>query len=231
MSSMNEEKEDLLSNDSEECVNELGENMPVDGEVENSSSEDQPQSESISSDLDHDNIVSMLSEQKESLSNIRLLIEKLVGQIEDSDRKEKIIQNMHAELQSYSRGFGQELLSPILMHLISLHDITCKALVKYREDNPSTGDATATEMNLISIKKGIEGVLFDYNIEPIIPCVGDKFDPKVCKPIDIVITDEEQKDGTVAKVFNLGFRNTNNMIVLKYPVVEVYSYKKNIIND
>ena len=142
-----------------------------------------------------------------------------------AQEKEKLLQmnaEMHEELVRLRNGLVDEIKKPILMGLIQIYD-RLEDLARVNANLPET-ETTARKIvkTLNDIKLNCLDVLYEFDIEPVTPEIGEVFNPKVHKAIKTIVAEDAAKDKTISSVRQVGFINVSNARMLRVSSVEVY---------
>ena len=81
-----------------------------------------------------------------------------------------------------------------------------------------------SEFEMISF--ALLNLLCDYDIEQFDFKTGDAHDIKMQKIVEVIETDNSQKDGTVAECIVCGFRNIETARLFRQAEVKIYKLKK-----
>src|SRR5262245_15557133 len=89
--------------------------------------------------------------------------------------REKVVDRLHAELQEYKQDLLLNVLRPVFVDLIQLHD----DIGKITEAQPSDGDGDVRRLLdlMRGFQQGIEDILYRQGVEPYSQ-EGDAFDPR-----------------------------------------------------
>lgn len=142
-----------------------------------------------------------------------------------AQEKEKLLQmnaEMHEELVRLRNGLVDEIKKPVLMGLIQIYD-RLEDLARVNANLPET-ETTARKIvkTLNDIKLNCLDVLYEFDIEPVTPEIGEVFNPKVHKAIKTIAAEDAAKDKTISSVRQVGFINVSNSRMLRVSSVEVY---------
>lgn len=145
-----------------------------------------------------------------------------------AQEKEKLLQmnaEMHEELVGLRNGLADSIKKPLLMSLIQIYD-RLEDLVKVNS-NLAESEISATKIlkTVNDIKLNSLDLLYEFDVEPVEPKIGDVFNPKEHKAIKTIMTDEATKDRTISSVRQIGFVNVSNSRMLRIGSVEVYKKK------
>lgn len=142
-----------------------------------------------------------------------------------AQEKEKLLQmnaEMHEELVGLRNGLADSIKKPLLMSLIQIYD-RLEDLVKVNSNLPESEIfATKILKTVNDIKLNSLDLLYEFDVEPVEPKIGDVFNPKEHKAIKTIMTDEATKDRTISSVRQIGFVNVSNSRMLRVGSVEVY---------
>lgn len=145
-----------------------------------------------------------------------------------AQEKEKLLQmnaEMHEELVGLRNGLADSIKKPLLMGLIQIYD-RLEDLVKVNSNLPESEiSATKILKTVNDIKLNSLDLLYEFDVEPVEPKIGDVFNPKEHKAIKTIMTDEATKDRTISSVRQIGFVNVSNSRMLRVGSVEVYKKK------
>lgn len=156
-------------------------------------------------------------------------LEKITTVIKEADHKDKIIKDLHDELQKKNRDFYSELTRPVIKSIIRIHDFVGGTL---KSSSPKDGeDPESALRRLTHAVEGnclmIEDLLNDeFNIEMFSPEKGDQYLPKEHTAIITIDTDNPELAGTVKECRQTGFKESGTGRILKNAVVAVYKMKK-----
>lgn len=142
-----------------------------------------------------------------------------------AQEKEKLLQmnaEMHEELVGLRNGLADAIKKPLLMGLVQIYD-RLEDLVK-ANSNQSETEISATKIlkTVNDIKLNCLDLLYEFDVEPVEPKIGDVFNPKEHKAIKTIMTDDATKDRTISSVRQIGFVNVSNSRMLRVGSVEVY---------
>lgn len=163
------------------------------------------------------------------LTKIAAEIHQLSEQIEDLNYKDKIIKEMHEELQKYKSGLRKEFITPLLKSIIREYDRAAQQynfyLHKSQEElQNELFTQLLKEFNIVAL--GLLDLLENYNITPIQVNVGDNYDIKEHKIRKVMETEDAEKDGKIEKCIACGFRNMEDNILIRHAEVNIYKLKK-----
>jgi molecular chaperone GrpE len=134
--------------------------------------------------------------------------------------REKVVDRLHAELQEYKNDFLLNVLRPVFVDLIQLHDDIGK-IVQTQE--PANDDSARLLTLMSGFQQGIEDILYRQGVEPF-ALDDDAFDPRKQRAFSTVATDDPSLSKKVAARLRKGFRSGDK--VIRPEVVSVYSLKR-----
>lgn len=172
-----------------------------------------------------DNIEDVMLETNDNIQYVIELenkISELENKIKDNDNKYLYLlsdmQNMKRQYENKIARNTDETTDKVVNKFIEiLTDLNKAAIYNTENDNDITQQA------IDIILKKFYNVLSSFNIEEFDP-IGEVFDDKTMNGISIIPTDDDTKDGIVASVFNVGYKNTKTDKVIKYADVVIYKY-------
>ncbi|WP_406696644.1 nucleotide exchange factor GrpE [Singulisphaera sp. Ch08] len=134
--------------------------------------------------------------------------------------REKVVDRLHAELQEYKQGLLLNVLRPIFVDLIQLHDDIGKIAEAQDEDN---GEASRFLGLMRGFQQGIEDILYRQGVEPYAQ-EGESFDPRRQRAVATVVTEEAGLNKQIAARHRKGFQAGDR--VIRAELVSVYALKK-----
>jgi len=136
--------------------------------------------------------------------------------------KEKIIDNMHQELQAYKDDLIQHQIRPIIVDIIHVIDDVGKLVPKHLEKDPSELDPLKLLNQMDGIAEDLEEVLYRQGVEAF-SARDAAYDVRLQKILKTEITSEQSKDKTVSRQVHKGYKWEGK--VLRQEMVNVYVYK------
>jgi len=135
--------------------------------------------------------------------------------------KERIIDSLHKELQSYRDGLHLKILRPIFFDLMGMHDDVTN-LLKHNQPLDNESDTTTRlRKNLVSFQETIESVLEKHGViaynEP-----GEKFFPQRQRALRVELTNDPNKDQIICERIRKGFEYDSK--ILQPETVVLYKY-------
>lgn len=135
--------------------------------------------------------------------------------------KEKIIDQLHRELQEYKDDLVKSLLRPIIMDIIQTID-TNAAHVKNLKQEKSRLDPQELLKQMEEIPAEMEEILMRQGVEPF-NCEQPEFDRKRQKIVKTLNTHDQKKDKTIAQRLHNGYEWEGKVLCRER--VDVYLYK------
>ena len=168
-------------------------------------------------------------EPNKSEQNISDELQKMNASLQElkkaAQEKEKLLQmnsEMHEELVELRNGLADAIKKPLLMGFVQIYD-RLEDLVKANSNLSESEISTAKILKTLNdIKLNCLDLLYEFDVEPIEPKIGDAFNPKEHKAIKTIMTDDAVKDRTISSVRQIGFVNVSNSRMLRVGSVEVY---------
>ena len=133
--------------------------------------------------------------------------------------REKVVDRLHAELQEYKNDLLLNLLRPIFVDLIGLHDDVGKILATLPEADESTPRLSG---HLAAFRQGVEDILYRQGVEPF-ESAGDAFDPRRQRAFGTQPTDDPALNKHVAARLRKGFLSGEK--VIRPEIVSVFAHK------
>lgn len=162
--------------------------------------------------------------------NIDHLIQEMHNLREDFDTKvkydeskERTIDALHKELQTYREGLHYKILRPIIMDLISMHDDLDRIL----EDIASKEYGISQTMlrNLQSFQESIEETLRRYEVETF-SVEGDTLVAGKQRIMKVIEVGDSMLDRHIAHRVRKGFEYEKRL--LRPEIVDIYRYNANL---
>jgi molecular chaperone GrpE len=141
-------------------------------------------------------------------------------EIRAESTREKVVDRLHAELQEYKNDLLLNVLRPVFVDLIQLHDDIGKIVASQAE--PSEDAGRLLEL-MRGFQQGIEDILYRQGVEPF-SLDDDSFDPRRQRAFSTVTTDDPELNKQVANRLRKGFRSGGK--VIRPEIVSVYAIKR-----
>jgi molecular chaperone GrpE len=143
------------------------------------------------------------------------------SKIKYDQHKEKVIDNLHKELQDYKNDLVKSLLRPIIMDIILAIDGITKLVNKHKEEESGL-DPQKLLKQMEESPSELEEILFRQGVDPFnVDHTG--FDPKQQKIVETEITDDQLKDKTISKRVHKGYEWEGKVLCRER--VNVYLFK------
>ena len=167
-------------------------------------------------------------------SPLAMRMEELQKQLEGLERefqskikydahKNKIIDDLHQELQTYKNDIIRKHLQSFIMDIIQFADNTRKLTRYYHEDEDAQKDPEKLLSILDEIPSDIEAIIGREGVMPFISENG-RFDPSRQRAMKRTETSDPEKDKHIAESLQPGYEWDDRII--RPEIVSVYVYKK-----
>jgi molecular chaperone GrpE len=145
-------------------------------------------------------------------------LDRLAVQFDDKIRadagREAIVERLHAELQEYKSDLVLQVLKPLLLDLIALHDNLGKALEAAGEDGGPL------RQRLEEFRTEVEDALYRQGVERY-ETPGDAFDPRRQQALKTLPAPVPELEGRVAERLRPGFSRGERVLRSERVVVFV----------
>lgn len=135
--------------------------------------------------------------------------------------KEKQIDKLHSELQTYKQDVVFKATKPLINSVIYIYDDMDKMIQRYT-DNPEELDFKKMINILETLKEDVEILLEENGITQFSEEFKTKFDPKTQQLIKKVPMGDKEKVGVVVEKIRPGFENVTEIIRKERVAVYVY---------
>ena len=136
--------------------------------------------------------------------------------------REKVVDRLHAELQEYKQDLLLNVLRPVFVDLIQLHDDIGKIAEAKRDPAPEAAELRLLEL-MRGFQQGIEDILYRQGVEPFLEA-GESFDPRRQRAVSTVPTEDPTASKKIAARLRKGFRAGDK--VIRPEIVSVFAFKK-----
>ena len=153
------------------------------------------------------------------LDGLQTLFER---EIRAEATREKIVDRLHAELQEYKQGLLLNVLRPVFVDLIQLHDDIGKMVAAHPADE---GEVRRLLEIMTGYQQGIEDILYRQGVEPFTQD-GVTFDPRRQRAVATVPTDDPALAKTIAVRHRKGFQTQDGERMIRPEIVSVYALKR-----
>jgi molecular chaperone GrpE len=162
--------------------------------------------------------ISALGEElNRRLDGLQTLFER---EIRAEATREKVVDRLHAELQEYKQDLLLNVLRPVFVDLIQLHDDIGKMIAVQTE---ADGEVRRLLDTMAGFQQGIEDILYRQGVEPFVQ-EGDAFDPRRQRAVATVPTDDPLLNKTIAVRHRKGFQAGEKII--RPEIVSVHALRK-----
>jgi molecular chaperone GrpE len=168
-----------------------------------------------------ESVAAMGASLGERLDGLRALFER---EVRAEATREKVVDRLHAELQEYKQDLLLNVLRPVFVDLIQLHDDIGK-IVDAQDVGPSDGEAGRLLGLMRGFQQGIEDILDRQGVEAY-SHDGDAFDPRRQRAVATVPTPDPALARTIAVRHRKGFRSLGTDRVIRPEIVSVYALKR-----
>ena len=161
-----------------------------------------------------------------SLAEMKGSIDGLAEKIDTAVYQEKLIRDLHDELQKMRAGLITDIKRGYALNIISIYERMAQTSARF---NPSDEAFDAEAM-----KKLVDGgVLYvkdmledEYSLMAFAPEPGSPYKPKEHKAIRVIDTTEEEKANTVSECIAEGFRDDDSGRIIRPARIVVYRLKQ-----
>lgn len=152
------------------------------------------------------------------LKEMQNLRQDFDAKVKYDQSKERLIETLHRELQTYQEGLHFRVLRPVFTDLITLYDDVSKII-----ESISAGgyDASGAIQNMMIFQETVEDILRRNGAESF-TVDGPTFQPNRQRVLHVIPTSDPAQDRQIARRVRKGFVYED--IVLRSEMVEVYKY-------
>jgi molecular chaperone GrpE len=166
-------------------------------------------------------ILAAVSELATSLGRrIDALAAAFDREVRAESTREKVVDRLHAELQDYKNDLLLNVMRPVFVDLIQLHDDIGKIVAAQSEPSEDAGRLIDL---MRGFQQGIEDILYRQGVEPF-AVDDDAFDPRRQRAFATVSTDDPEQAKRVAARLRKGFRSGDK--VIRPEIVSVYATRR-----
>ena len=152
------------------------------------------------------------------LSELEQLFSK---RIMHTDYEDKVIDQMHSELQKYKDDMYAQLVRPILLDIIEVRDSIMRIAVTYQKK--PDGEQAIPNKTFADYSYDLQDILEKNNVEIYRSKTGDDFVPVRQRAIKKEVTHDESMHGKIAESLSSGYCYTGRVISAEK--VSVYYYE------
>lgn len=177
----------------------------------------------------------ILSEKMDEMIESNMALSEQLNQLSDlfnkrilhTDHEEKIIDNMHSELQKYKDDMYSQLIRPILLDIIEVRDSIMRVSAAFLDK--SEGEQDIPNKTFSGYAFDLQDILEKNNVEIYRSNNGDTFVPVKQRVIKKVATDNQEFHGKVAESLSCGYIYHGRTISAEK--ISVYYYDESLNNN
>lgn len=177
----------------------------------------------------------ILSEKMDEMIESNMALSEQLNQLSDlfnkrilhTDHEEKIIDNMHSELQKYKDDMYSQLIRPILLDIIEVRDSIMRVSAAFLDK--SEGEQDIPNKTFSGYAFDLQDILEKNNVEIYRSNNGDTFLPVKQRVIKKVATDSQELHGKVAESLSCGYIYHGRTISAEK--ISVYYYDESLNNN
>lgn len=178
----------------------------------------------------NDDGLSVISEGLQELSNkVEQMNQLFMQKIAHTIHEEKIVDQMHAELQKYKQDMYAQLVRPILLDIIEMRDSILRMSANFAAK--PEGEQNIPLKTFSDYAYDVQDILEKNNITIYDSKEGDEFSPIKQKAIKKVTTPIEELHGKIAESLSSGYEYLGKPISPEKVVVYVYQKPVNEEGD
>lgn len=181
------------------------------------------ESEDDEKEMEEDKISSISDSVQELLNKVDKMNELFEKKIAHTTHEEKIVDQMHAELQKYKQDMYAQLVRPILLDIIDMRDSILRLSANFAAK--SEGEQNVPLKMFRDYAFDVQDILEKNNIMIYSSQGGESFIPIKQKVIKKVFTEDEELHGKIAESLSCGYDYLGKTISPEK--VAVYVYQKN----
>lgn len=156
------------------------------------------------------------------LQKVNSSLQELKKSVQEKEKLLQINAEMHEELVQLRNGLADDLKKPLLMGMIQIYD-RLEDLVKANSSLPESEISAIKVLKTVNdIKLNCLDLLYEFDVEPVEPQIGDVFNPREQRAIKTIKAEDASKDKTISSVRQIGFINVTNSRMFRASSVEVY---------
>lgn len=162
-----------------------------------------PQSLSPGARTDEEKTAHLVEVAQSLLTQMQELRQAFDTKIKYDETKERQLDTLHKELQTYREGLHFKILRPLFIDLIAMHDDLDKLMEGFASTEAVPELARMIE-NLRSFQETVEDVLVRNGVEPY-SLDGDTYVPNKQRVVQVVNTTDPVQDKLIARRLRKGF--------------------------
>ena len=171
-----------------------------------------------------DKLDKVLESQQHLLERLEALDTLFNARIMHTDYEEKIVDQMHTELQKYKEDMYAQLIRPILLDVIEVRDSIMRMAAAYLAK--PEGEQNIPNKTFSDYAYDLQDILEKNSVEIYRSKSGDDFTPIKQRAIKKVATADESLHGKVAESLSCGYSYNGRTISAEK--ITVYFYEKHV---
>lgn len=155
-------------------------------------------------------------------SNLEEHLKSIEQHLGLQEYKDRIIKDLHTELQQYKSGLRNEFTRPLIKRMLQWYDsiIDCSS---FYADKEYTSENYRLMLDAYrKLGDGVEDLIYEYDIEPFAPRLGDPYNPKQHHAVEILPTKDDCQHKTIARIYRSGFEDVISRQIIRPAQVSVY---------
>lgn len=178
-------------------------------------------------DVQPDKLDQILEAQHKLSEGIEALSALFNARIMHTDHEEKIVDQMHKELQKYKEDMYSQLVRPILLDVIEVRDSIMRMAATYL--SKPEGEQSIPNKTFSDYAYDLQDILEKNSVEIYRSKSGDDFTPIKQRVIKKVATSDESLHGKVAESLSCGYSYNGRTISAEK--ITVFYYEKPVENN
>lgn len=219
---------DIVTEEEETVIDVMEKVVVAENTTEGKQNEDL--SEESNKDCKYDDKLDVISNDIKGLTDkIEQMNQLFVQKIAHTTHEEKVVDQMHAELQKYKDDMYAQLVRPILLDIIAIRDsiIRMSAAFAAKPD----GKQNVPLKTFCDYSYDVQDILEKNNITIYDSKEGDDFSPIKQRAIKKITTPVEELHGKIAESMSSGYEYMGKPISPEKVVVYVYQKPENKKGD
>ncbi len=176
----------------------------------------------VSLPFDPETIIAPIADRLAELDRkVSRLDNEFQGKLKYDAHKNKIIDELHQELQDYKNDIVRKHLQSLILDVIKIIDNIRRLTSHYMSQNPEETDPKKLLELLENIPSDLEDIFYWQGVRPF-TCDGNEFNPKRQRVLKKFNTEDKSKDKTVAESLRPGYEWGDKLIRPEMVAVFVY---------
>lgn len=180
--------------------------------------------ETVKENSQSDKLDKVIESQQQLLERLEALDALFNARIMHTDHEEKIVDQMHKELQKYKDDMYAQLVRPILLDVIEVRDSIMRMAATYLAK--PEGEQNIPNKTFSDYAYDLQDILEKNSVEIYRSKSGDDFTPIKQRVIKKVATSDESLHGKVAESLSCGYSYNGRTISAEK--ITVYYYEKTV---